>query len=1391
MTDPLPDIDFHQIRPYGQPPSRAIGFEELASILIEQGAVEWPAGARFVRFGTPDGGREGKGVLRNGDVWAWQAKYLFEFDASAARQVTSSVRRVIESEPTLKRYFVAMPLDLPAGDTGDRASASTRWTEKVAEWEGLAGARGRDVEFVFVGAHALLTALTEPRNAGRARYWFGADVLTPESQKRHLDEVIAKVGPRYTAKLHVEVDAVASVHAAGRDPAYVDRWRHALADLREARHWPWRAPGGLEGVFALLLPACAAALDAVDATLAQAIASASSTADMPATEPVLGDAAVSLRHVDDALHKHALTKDRYFVGDAASLYSEVRRARGAVANAHELSEAVATEAARERALLLTGRAGVGKTHLLCDVASHRIARGIPTILLLGQDFDGRNLLAQIGERAQLGRTLDDVLAALDAAAEAAGCLGLLMIDALNESERPDRWRQDTRAFMAAAARYLNLGVVITCRSEFQEAVVGDLNIPTAEHFGLGEATDVAIRRYTQEYGLEPPTFPVLNPEFSNPLYLKLTCEAFQTLGATRFPFGTAGLTTVCDAFLEAVNLRLAERDRCDYDPRSHAVHRAVREVALLGSGALPRTDVQRVTDAILPDRSWSASLMRGLLSEGVLTELSDGSVTFAYQRLGDVARATAIGENSVDDVKAWLGGLGASYWRESGVLGALAVIVPERHDRELVDVAMDDEGKVRREVVDAFLESLLLRSPTSISERAVAIVDGMLDRRYRSDEIWDRLVRIACVPDHPLNARWLHGRLAPLPIADRDRSWSTWLVGSLDPDEDSAVRRLVEWAWPHSPDDKASVPDDVAKLATMLFGWLLTTSDRLVRDRATKALVSVGDRAPVGFATALTAFRGVNDPYVVERLAASACGVVLRTDDAAHTGRIADALEELVSDIWPTHLLTRDFVRRTEAVARSRGWQGPEHKPPYSAEWPLATRTYDEIEALAGPPAYEFGSVWGSLSGGDFGRYVLQPALRDVVSEDPQDLRHLAERTVFDRVLELGWTPDQFRDIDLGRSGGRDGPVERVGKKYQWIGLYEALGRIADHHAVKPSWGERPGRYEFAEQLVWRDIDPTVLVRKPSQRTSTGRPWFSPAAARFPAEIVDDYPTDMSGVPDPLDLIAVTDPSGEPWLVLVSNPDWEQPLPVEIEALRPPQRDIKLNLAAYLVPTSKVAGIRRWARGKDWAEQEMPDTPDVHNVLLGSHPDDPRWSAADGAVDPWDIRVGGQQLRNLQVCAAWYGGTGTSRDASAEDEPRGYVPSRRLFHVLELNRGVDFSWSDMAGTAVCDPSVSAGGPAALVMRRDLLPRLDSNGLTIFWTALVESTLRRNEFGMPGDEYGWVGASASYILNRDRIELVGAQAARFRPGPRVEIDVSWTPKRGEGDDEPTKRGARRA
>jgi hypothetical protein len=51
------------------------------------------------------------------------------------------------------------------------------------------------------------------------------------------------------------------------------------------------------------------------------IAAARSTDELPPVEAVLDAAVEALLHVDHLLHEHSLTKDRYFFGDAASLYT--------------------------------------------------------------------------------------------------------------------------------------------------------------------------------------------------------------------------------------------------------------------------------------------------------------------------------------------------------------------------------------------------------------------------------------------------------------------------------------------------------------------------------------------------------------------------------------------------------------------------------------------------------------------------------------------------------------------------------------------------------------------------------------------------------------------------------------------------------------------------------------------------------------------------------------------------------------------------------------------------------------------------------------------------------------------------------------------------------------
>jgi hypothetical protein len=93
-------------------------------------------------------------------------------------------------------------------------------------------------------------------------------------------------------------------------------------------------------------------------------------------------------------------------------------------------------------------------------------------------------------------------------------------------------------------------------------------------------------------------------------------------------------------------------------------------------------------------------------------------------------------------------------------------------------------------------------------------------------------------------------------MPDRDAWWSTYLHKQYG--TQSAIDRLLDWAW--SPLTGKQLDREAAVLYATAIGWLLTSSNRYLRDRATKTLVKViGSRIDV-LLPVLNNFRSVNDP---------------------------------------------------------------------------------------------------------------------------------------------------------------------------------------------------------------------------------------------------------------------------------------------------------------------------------------------------------------------------------------------------------------------------------------------------------------------------------------------------------------------------------------------------
>ena len=300
-------------------------------------------------------------------------------------------------------------------------------------------------------------------------------------------------------------------------------------------------------------------------------------------------------------------------------------------------------------MLLTGDAGSGKTHLLCDLTRARLAEQYPTVLLMGQQFTTREP-PWIQARAQMDLGTSQrrsFVGALEAAAQAANRRALFMIDAINEGEGYEIWPQHLASFVSDLSTSPWVAVVLSIRSPHVDYIVPEGVRDSAyelTHRGFAYDTYTAVERFCEYYGLDFPATPLLRPEFDNPLFLKTLCAGLAHGQSRRIPVGSEGISTVFGRYLNAIDAVLAKSLNFDPPPQRLSLAHlepSPRNLAETGTRWLPRQRAQELVDGFAPSSEYSRSLYRALVDNGLLME-SPGSprgdkwiVHFGYEWFAD------------------------------------------------------------------------------------------------------------------------------------------------------------------------------------------------------------------------------------------------------------------------------------------------------------------------------------------------------------------------------------------------------------------------------------------------------------------------------------------------------------------------------------------------------------------------------------------------------------------------------------------------------------------------------------------------------------------------------------------------------------------------------------
>jgi len=584
-------------------------------------------------------------------------------------------------------------------------------------------------------------------------------------------------------------------------------------------------------------------------------------------------------------------------------------------------------------------------------------------------------------------------------------------------------------------------LVVSVRTGFEGEVATQAlrkKLVHEEHRGFEFREWEAVNKFFYEFSIPLPEVPLLLPEFREPLFLLLFCAAFGKKNKDLSkksksqlkkikPFrGHIGATHIFESFIKQAADKIAsdfklpkgKNQKGEYVIWDTVIEKIAERMVEKSDSRISEQEVFAIVRREYPTinhNNFVKELERNLLLEKIARysiekETYNGfDFRFPFQKFSDHLIGRYVFKKYEEEFgktnknlttakkffskRRKLGKFLSKSWNR-GIVEALSIQCPEHlKGCELVEVAPYLKGSYVAQ--EAFIESLIRRKIEAFSvdqKNTISYINTEIIRRESGhNSLLNAFLAVAQIPNHPFNADFLHKHLFKFSMAKRDSWWSTFL--HYQHGEKRAVDRLIEWGW--SEQDKAHINDDAIRLCSVALCWFLTTPNRFLRDKATKALVTLlTNRLSVVLAL-LKQFKDVNDTYITERLYSVAYGCTIRTR------KDKDGLKALSKWVYgnifqqgkpPEHILLRDYARGIIEVALHESVKlqisRKKIEPPFNSDWPkrvpseklLKKKYYPEDFFRKKTEERDFLDIWSSVmynsgSLGDFGRYILNSSV--------------------------------------------------------------------------------------------------------------------------------------------------------------------------------------------------------------------------------------------------------------------------------------------------------------------------------------------------------------------------------------------------------------------------------
>lgn len=781
------------------------------------------------------------------------------------------------------------------------------------------------------------------------------------------------------------------------------------------------------------------------------------------------------------------------------IFSEIRKLREILDLPLELSfSTYEKNLIEKRCLIIKGDVGTGKTQLLSNSANEILRDGDYVILLLGQNFiSNESIKKQILSILDINIKFDEFLNCLEVLGEENNRFVYIFIDALNESTNKNIWRTNLNSLINALDKFPHIKLVLSVRSGFEAFVIDDAvnfkiknqSIPVLVHKGFFEDSIEAIQSFLNYYNIPFSPSYAISYEMTNPLFLKLYCDTYDGEDVEMF--------SLFEKVIRKTNNELNNMyDLGTYDNIIINLLNQIVDYQLSTNKKLSKEDL-----LMLP--FWDTyglntiklKYLESLSKSNLLNTFGKDGVEyyyFGYNLLDDFLTAKRIIEKYNDEkelinyIKDDLLGVKENLISKYENLGSFTVLCSlyyEKYQEELFSLIIDQikDDYRKQSIIENYIESFQWRKKSSINEKV--FIDFVYKYKINRQIVFDVLFQNAAKVNNPLNAEFLHKLLVDKSLAHRDCLWTTYINTNLA--EESRVYQLIELF--EKGNACISFNKESIMLILTIFSWLLTSSNRFLRDETSKAIIEILKKDFDLCVELLKKFENVNDPYVIQRLYGIVFGACTRSQSIEKSNYL-ELVKYVYYSIFDKELIYPDILLRDYAKSiiefyiykfgtNDLNFDTSKINPPYkSIEIPIVDKQnyytennygsgFNMVDSSMKPSSLDYGY-------GDFGRYEFESALNEFKDVDVENAYHYAMQFIRD---ELGYTDELFSEYDINIYSQRHETkkIERIGKKYQWIAMYNILARISDHHLLN-DYDDGCRKYRGTWEPYVRDFDPTI-----------------------------------------------------------------------------------------------------------------------------------------------------------------------------------------------------------------------------------------------------------------------------------------------------------------------------